>query len=127
MKKKLLLVAMLILVAIQSTLAQQTIRKNVTNNNAWLMYFGNHKLTHRVGIHAEVQWRRHDGLGDDQQLLLRTGIDYYTKNNDRFTIGYAFIETYPYGDFAVPKAFPEHRIWQQFQTTQSIGKFKLSH
>jgi hypothetical protein len=107
--------------------AQQTTRSETTNTNAWLMYFGNHKFTSRWGLHAEIQWRRHDLFSEDQQLLLRTGVDYYLKDNSRFTVGYAFVETYPYGEFAVPNAFPEHRIWQQFLTTQTIGRVKLSH
>ena len=110
-----------------SGLMGQQARTHTTNNNAWLMYFGNHKFSDRFSIHAEAQWRRHNFLADDQQLLLRTGLDYYLKDNSRFTIGYAFIETYPYGDFAVAQAFPEHRIWQQFTTTQQLGKVKLAH
>lgn len=102
-------------------------RLHTSNNNAWLMYFGNHKLSTRIGLHAEVQWRRHDVVSDDQQLLLRTGLDYYLKDNSRFTLGYAFIKTYPYGAFAVPHAFPEHRIWQQFFTVQTLGKTRLAH
>jgi hypothetical protein len=101
-------------------------RSNTTNTNAWLMYFGNHKFSDRLGWHAEVQWRRHDFFSSNQQLLLRTGLDIYAGGN-RFTIGYAFVETYPYGGFAVANAFPEHRIWQQFLTTQTLGKLKLSH
>jgi hypothetical protein len=54
-------------------------------------------------------------------------LDIYLNNADRITVGYGFIETYPYGDFAVPNAFPEHRIWQQYLTTQTLGKAKLAH
>jgi hypothetical protein len=47
-------------------------------NNAWYMYFGNHKITDRWSIHTEYQWRRHD-LGQTwQQSLARVGVDYYT-------------------------------------------------
>lgn len=103
------------------------VRDHTRNTNSWLMYFGNHKISESWGFHAELQWRRHDYFSDNQQLLIRTGVDYYTPNNNRLTLGYAFIRTYPYGEFAVLKAFPEHRIWQQFLTTQALGKFKLSH
>lgn len=104
----------------------QSVRKNTTNVNAWFMYFGNHKISKRFGIHAEVQVRRHDVVSDWQQLLLRTGIDFYTAQV-RFTAGYAFIETYPYGDYPVKNVFPEHRIWQQALINNPIGKIKLSH
>lgn len=114
------------MVTTASLYAQQA-RVHTTNNNAWLMYFGNHKFSERLGLHAEVQWRRHDLFAESQQLLLRTGLDYYLQSGARLTVGYAFIETYPYGDFAVANAFPEHRIWQQLTTTQTLGKVRLAH
>ncbi len=106
--------------------AQDT-RNNSTNSNAWFMYFGNHRFSERFGLHAEVQWRRHEVVAEPQQLLLRTGLDIYTKNSGRFTVGYGFIQTHPYGEFGVPNAFPEHRIWQQYTNTQALGKIKLAH
>lgn len=112
---------------VQSLFVKAQPRMHAYNTNAWLMYFGNHKVSERVGLHAEVQWRRSDTFSKSQQLLLRTGLDYYLKPDIRFTLGYAFIETYPYGDFAVPNAFPEHRIWQQLFLQQNLGKIKLSH
>lgn len=102
-------------------------RTQTNNTNAWLMYFGNHKVSDRWGLHAEVQWRRTDLFSGNQQLLLRTGVDFYARADIRFTFGYGFIETYPYGEFAVPNAFPEHRIWQQLFVPQTLGKVKLSH
>lgn len=107
--------------------AQSVTRVHTDNTNGWLMYFGNHKIAERWGIHAEVQLRRHDSFADPQQLLLRAGLEYYTVNGSRFTAGYGFIETHPYGEFAVANPFPEHRIWQQFLTTQPLNKFRLSH
>lgn len=103
------------------------VREHTSNTNGWFMYFGNHKLGERLGIHAEVQFRRNDIITENQQLLLRAGLDFYLRTGARLTAGYGFIQTHPYGEFAVPNAFPEHRIWQQFLTTQSIGKVKLSH
>jgi hypothetical protein len=102
-------------------------RTHAHNTNAWLMYFGNHKFSSWMGLHAEVQWRRSDLFSENQQLLLRTGLDFYVKPNLRLTVGYGFIETYPYGVFAVQNAFPEHRIWQQLLVPQDLGKVKLSH
>ena len=121
------LIILLILVLSCSSLQAQQARVHTANNNAWAMYFGNHKFSERMGIHTEVQWRRNGFFADQMQLLLRIGAEYYLKNGGRFTLGYAFIETYPYGDFAVANAFPEHRIWQQFSAAQQLGKVKLAH
>ena len=91
------------------------------------MYFGSHQVSNSLGLHAEVQWRRNDLFSENQQLLLRTGLEFYARPDLRFTLGYAFVETYPYGEFAVEQAFPEHRIWQQLLVPQELGKVKLTH
>ena len=101
-------------------------RENANHTHTWLMYFGNHKFSGKLGLHAEAQLRRSDVISGKQQLLLRTGLDIYTPQV-RYTVGYAFIETYPYGDFPVANAFPEHRLWQQALVSNGIGKIKLSH
>lgn len=125
--KKSAVVLVFLFCQISIALAQSNARATTENTNSWFMYFGNHKFSQKFGWHAEVQVRRNDFLANPQQLLLRTGIDYYTKNNLRWTLGYAFVETYPYGEFAVAETFPEHRIWQQLLVSQSLGKVKLSH
>jgi len=101
-------------------------RLNTTNTNAWFMYFGNHKFSKNLGLHAEVQVRRNDIVQNWQQLLLRTGLDFYA-TNVRYTVGYAFVETHPYGEYPAANAFPEHRIWQQALVSNGLGKVKLSH
>jgi len=120
-------VSFIVFLLLPSLLVQGQTRTHTDNTNAWLMYFGNHKVSSKVGLHAEVQWRRTELFSEKQQLLLRTGLDFYANPSLRFTIGYAFIETYPYGEFGVQNAFPEHRIWQQLLVHQTLGKVKLAH
>ncbi len=114
-------------ILLQFSTAEGQVRTHARNTNAWLMYFGNHKFSNTLGLHAEVQWRRNDFFADNQQLLLRTGFDFYARRDVRFTLGYAFVETHPYGEFAVPQAFPEHRIWQQVLVPHDLGRIKLAH
>jgi hypothetical protein len=125
MKKIFILIITLAFIGISVSNAQET-RVNTTNTNAWFMYFGNHKLSDNWGLHLEAQLRRADLVSDPAQLLLRAGIDYYTKSG-RLTFGGAFVETHPYGEFAVAHRFPEFRLWEQFLTTQSFGNVKLAH
>ena len=40
------------------------------------------------------------------------------------TVGYCFVETYPYGDFPVKATFPEHRLWEQIQIKSQAGPFE---
>jgi hypothetical protein len=126
MKQKVFAITIL-LVQVSAVTAQPVFRNTAEHVNSWFMYFGNHKLSERWGVHLEAQLRRHDFIINPQQLLLRTGVDYYSKANVRWTAGYAFVQTYPYGEFPVTNAFPEHRIWQQMLVSQSIGKVRLSH
>ena len=91
------------------------------NNNAWLMYFGDHKISDKWGIHLEAQMRRANWGNTWQQLLLRTGVNYHFNNQVFGTVGYCYVETYPYGDFPVKAAFPENRIWEQIQIKTPIN------
>lgn len=120
-------VALISFILFQSLFAQAQKRAHAYNTNAWLMYFGNHKFSSKMGLHAEVQWRRSDLFSENQQLLLRTGLDFYAAPDVRITVGYGFVETYPYGEFAVQNAFPEHRFWQQLLLQQDVGKVRVAH
>ena len=113
------LIAIIFLTSIFNTNAQ-SIRKQTTNINAWFMYFGDHKFADKWGVHLEAQFRRYE-VTDPQQLLLRTGINYHFNNNAFATAGYCFVETYPYGEFAVKTKYPEHRTWEQVQFKNQIG------
>lgn len=106
-------------------LFSQTTRKHYYNNAGWLMYFGNHKITNRIGLHAEAQWRRSEFFAEQKQLLLRAGMNVYTGNKSFLTAGYAYIKTHPYGDLPSPVSFPEHRIWEQFQLKTAVSKIEM--
>lgn len=112
-------------VVISSTLFSQ--KKIVDQQNAWVTYQGNHKLTSKLGLHTEYQWRRADYFQHWQQSLLRIGIDYYLHPNASLTIGYGNIITYQYGDIPVNHQFNEHRIWQQFNQKNTFGRFEIQH
>jgi len=105
--------------------AQQTpLHQYAVNHNAWFMYFGDHKFSDRLGVHLEAQFRRHDWGASPQQLLLRTGLNYHFSPQVFATVGYCFVETYPYGDQPVRATFPEHRLWEQVQIKSQAGPFE---
>lgn len=107
----------------QTRVSAQNTRYNTSNFNAWVALNGQFLITDKLGLHAEVQIRRNEGFSQWQQLLLRPGIFYNINSNLSATAGYAYVETYPYGEIPIAKvAFPEHRIWQQFQLTQRTGR-----
>lgn len=100
--------------------------QTTTNANGWFMYFGEIRVR-KIGIHHELQVRRNEIILNPQQLLIRTGINYHFSKATSATVGFAFVETYPYGDFPVNKAFPERRLWEQFQHAHRLGRFNLNH
>ena len=103
-------------------------QKNVADqSNAWLVYIGNHKLNDRWGIHTDYQFRRSEFLRDWQQSLTRVGLEYYTKKGPQFTIGYAHVRTFPYGEQPVIHKNDEHRLWQQISLKNIIGRLDLQH
>nr|WP_315033936.1 DUF2490 domain-containing protein [uncultured Chryseobacterium sp.] len=94
---------------------------------AWYMYFGNNKISKKLNLHNEIQYRNFDAVGDLEQLLIRTGIGYdLTENNNNVLLGYGFILSQPYVK-GEKKENIEHRIFQQFITKQKFGRFNLQH
>ena len=92
---------------------------------AWYMYFGNNKITKKFNLHNEIQYRNFNGIGDLEQLLIRTGIGYdLTDNNNNILLGYGFILSKPYKNGEKTENI-EHRIFQQFITKQKFGRFNL--
>lgn len=121
--KKIFFIWLLSIAIIPAAFAQ--IRQHTTNDNGWFMYTGNHKLSDKWSLHIEAQLRRNDIITKGQQLLLRGGINYYLNPQATATAGYCFVETYPYGEFAVKSTFPEHRIWEQLQIKTQLNRFEF--
>ncbi len=110
---------------IPSLACAQTIQD--TNLHAWFMYFGDHPLNDRWGVHLESQIRRADAGLTWQQLLIRPGINYQLNKNVMLTAGYAYARTSPYGDVPAKTAFPEHRVFEQALIKHGIKKVALQH
>jgi hypothetical protein len=103
----------------------QTITDN--NANAWLMYFGDHAVSSRWGIHLEGQLRRSEmGLGW-QQLLLRPGVNFQINRFASATAGYGFVNAYPYGNYPSKVTLPEHRVFEQLWIKHPMGSIALQH
>ncbi len=103
-------------------------QKNIsTQTNGWYMYFGNHKLTDKISLHTEYQWRRDDVIQNWQQSLSRIGMDYKLSPIVMVTGGYGFIVSFPYGDQPISFKAHEHRIWEQLILTQESGRFFFNH
>ena len=108
----------------------QNNRLNDHNNIGWYNYFGTFKVSNKIGIHTEYQWRRDEIISKPMQSLLRVGLNYQLNPRVLFRAGYALIETYPYGEIPINgmgKDFTEHRIFQMVQLSHKEGIIDLSH
>ena len=108
----------------------QNTRLNTSNTIGWYNYFGTFKLSSKLGLHTEYQWRRTDLITSWQQGLLRVGLNYQLNPRVLFRVGYAWAETFPYGDIPINglgRDFTEHRIFEMAQLSHKEGKVEFSH
>ena len=122
-------VAAITLLLTQAVFAQND-RISTQNNIGWYNYFGTFKVSPRLGIHTEYQWRRNNFISDKQQGLLRVGLNYQPNPRVLFRMGYAWIETYPYGEIplnGLGRDFTEHRIFQMIQLAHKESWLDISH
>jgi len=123
------LVVLFSLMCLSSLNAQNT-RITDKNEIGWYGFFGTFKIAKKFSIHSEFQARRTDYIADKQQNLLRVGLNYQANPKLLLRLGYAYVETYPYGEYVINgqgKDFTEHRIFQMATINDKISKFELSH
>ncbi len=111
------------------SLAQNT-RLSDNNNIGWFNNFTTLKFSTKYSGHVEYQWRRDNFVTDWQQSLLRVGLNYQANEKLTLRLGYAWIETFPYGDIPLQvagKRFPEHRTYQMATITDNIKLMDVSH
>jgi len=96
----------------------------------WYNAFSTLQLTKKIGLHAEYQWRRFHTITHPQQNLLRAGINFHLRPSVLLRGGYAWIETFAYGEIplnAYGKTFSEHRIFQMLQLQRKMEKAIFLH
>jgi len=103
-------------------------QKNISNQfNAWALYTGTHKISSKVNLMTEYQWRRAEGFKHWQQSLLRLGLEYEINPKVSVMGGYAWIKTFPYGSQPVLHEFNENRVFEQLNLKDKIGRFEIQH
>jgi len=128
--RKLTIVFLFISFFILNNLHAQNTRVSNYNSIGWYNYFGTFKVSEKFGIHTEYQFRRNEIIPEWQQSLLRVGVNYQLHPNIQFRLGYAWIETFPYGEIPINsmgKDFTEHRIFQMVTVTDQVSIVDLSH
>ncbi len=118
--KKTLLFLVLIFFAIVECKAQGPDEDQL---GAWYMYFFNTTFKEsNWGVQGDLQYRDWRGLGDREQLLLRSGITYTPKDSGvKFTLGYANISTGQFGT-EIDNPVLENRIYQEALFSNTLLK-----
>ncbi len=119
MKKILLLITISLLTLLQ-------VNAQEPDNNqlgAWYMYFYNTTLKEsNWGVQGDFQYRDWRGLGDREQLLLRSGLTYQPSDSGvKFTLGFANITTGQFGT-DIDNPISENRIYQEALFSNTILK-----
>lgn len=123
--KKFILLSCTFLVFFGTLDAQET---GEDDFGAWYMLFTTNKVSDKLSIHAEAQYRNYEIASNFNQLLLRTGLNYHLSDKAMATLGYGYITTD--GTFEEPAGeenTTEHRIYQQFVLKNKVGKLAFSH
>lgn len=96
---------------------------------AWYMYFYNTTFKEsNWGVQGDFQYRDWRGLGDREQLLLRSGLTYQpSESGVKFTLGFANITSGQFGT-DIDNPISENRIYQEALFSNSIlKKLLLTH
>jgi hypothetical protein len=105
-------------------------RRTIRSNIGWYNLFSTWNIHSKLGVHLEYQWRRDNFIFNWQQSLLRTGINYNLRPGVLLRIGYAWIETYNYGEIpfnSFGRDFTEHRVFEMLQLSNKEGRFEFTH
>lgn len=117
-----------LLIAFSAT--AQYSRQHIYSNVGWYNYNGTIKWGSKWSAHTELVWRRDEYISDQMQEMLRAGINYELKPHILLRAGYAFAETYNYGDIPINslgRDFSEHRAFEMVQLSQKEGKLDIVH
>ncbi|MCU0342026.1 MAG: DUF2490 domain-containing protein [Spirosomaceae bacterium] len=102
----------------------QTQKQVIQENQLWLGYFNQTRLTDKWGLWADIHARATDDfVGAPSKFLFRAGLMYYLTDDLKLTNGYNFINHFPEEGHA-NISMPEHRMWQQLQLHTKYGKVR---
>jgi hypothetical protein len=86
----------------------------------WLGYFNQTRLTNRLGLWIDVQYRLTDNfVARPFQFLFRPALTYFISDNLRANLGYTLVEHFPAKGLNTART--EHRVWQQIWWNQKYS------
>lgn len=127
---KILNLILLVFYVWTTNLYSQNTRLKNFNTIGWYNYFGTFKINNKFLLNTEYQFRRNNLITDWQQSLFRFGVSYNLSSKLHFRLGYAFIETFPYGEIPINsygKKFKEHRFYEMITLYDNGSFVDVSH
>ena len=115
------LLILFLLIGLASPFQAQTPQKDVQDQEqVWLAYFNQSRLSKHWGAWLDLHARRVDWLDRWNTMIVRPGITYYVNDHVRITAGYAWVGHFPNAE----TLRPEHRPWQQVLWTSRSKKLQ---
>lgn len=108
----------------------QNNRISLRESIGWYSCFATFNFGNKFGLHTEYQFRRYNIITHWQQSLLRLGVNYMMKPSVLFRVGYAWVETFNFGEIplnAAGKTTTEHRIFEVVQLTHKEKRLEFTH
>jgi len=113
------------LVLLSSSLNSQETKDELGN---WLMFFGTNRVSDKISLHTEIQYRNHKVEPVTiEQLLLRTGVNYHLADNAIVTGGYGYIASHTFESDQKSPESKEHRVFQQLILLNKVNRLKFEH
>lgn len=119
-----LLKIILAALAFQSETIGQISRQTVNEEQLWLGYFNQTRLSDKWGIWFDAHLRTTDQfIKEPSKAIGRIGLMYYLNDDLKLTNAYNYVNHYPEEAHAHISQ-PEHRIWHQLQLHTKYGKIR---
>lgn len=123
MKKSIVIIAFL---CCSSSLVAQETGENTFGS--WALYFGTNKVSEKFSIHTELELNHYELFNNFNQFWLLLGLNYDLSENSSVTVGYGYFNTDPtFVEFTIEPRTTENRAFEQFTTSQKLGKLNLQH
>ncbi|WP_165958132.1 DUF2490 domain-containing protein [Segetibacter sp. 3557_3] len=111
--------------AIMLSLTAGAQKNTAHQQQVWLGYFNQTRLTNKLGFWLDAHLRtKEDFFTDLSQAIGRVGVTYYINDATKLTAGYAFVNHFP-ADNHRNISQPEHRAWQQVQWHTKYGNKRM--
>jgi hypothetical protein len=98
-----------------------------THTNIWMQLNNKLIISPQWYFSNEIHLRRSDYIMEQQQFMVRPGLNYILNKNLEIGGGYTFAKNNPYGNNPLEIPTTEHNLYAQFVLKHSLGNLALAH